>query len=102
MPVASEGPLAAEIVELPPLLASVTVLPETGLLWASRSVTVIVAVLVALAVTEVGLALTVELFGLAAVAQADCAKYERAIPATPNRTNRRRKIELLLADKAAS
>src|SRR5437667_298288 len=67
-PLASEGPLAAEIVELPPLLDSVTVLPLARLLFASFSVTVIVENVEPLATTEVGLALTVALVALAAAA----------------------------------
>ena len=63
-PFVSEGPLAAEIVELPPFLASVTVLPLTRLLFESLSVTVIVDVVDPSATTEVGLALTVELVAL--------------------------------------
>ena len=59
-PLASELPLAAERVELPPLLASVTVLPWTGLPLASLSVMVIVEEALPLAATAVGLALTVD------------------------------------------
>ena len=59
-PAALEGPLAAEIVELPIPCARDTVLPLTGLLFASLSVTVIVEVDVPSAVTEVGLAATVD------------------------------------------
>jgi hypothetical protein len=64
-PLAVEVPLAAEIVELPPLFASVTVLPLTKLLLASLSVTVMVEVVEPSATTDVGLALTVELAALA-------------------------------------
>src|SRR5580704_16529850 len=59
-PAALDGPLAAEITELPVFLASVTVLPLTGLLFASFSVTVIVEVVTPSATTDVGLALTVD------------------------------------------
>jgi len=60
-PLTFDGPLAAEMMELPPFLASVTVLPLTRLLFASLSVTVMVEVVEPSATTEVGLALTVEL-----------------------------------------
>ena len=66
-PLALEGPLAAEIVELPVPCDRVTVLPLAGLPFASRSVTVMVEVVKPSAVTEVGLALTVELLALAGV-----------------------------------
>ena len=64
-PLAFEGPLAAEIVELPVPCERVTVLPLTGWLFASIRVTVIVEVVEPSAVTEVGLALTVDLVALA-------------------------------------
>jgi hypothetical protein len=59
-PLELDAPLAAEIVELPLPAASVTVLPLTGLLPASSSVTVIVEVVEPSAATDVGLALTVD------------------------------------------
>ena len=59
-PAALEGPLAAEIVELPVPCARVAALPLTGLLFASLSVTVIVEVVAPSAVTDVGLAVTVD------------------------------------------
>lgn len=59
-PLAFEAPLAAEIVELPVPCDRVTVLPLTGLLFASSSVTVMVEVVEPSATTEVGLALAVE------------------------------------------
>ena len=59
-PLGLEGPLAAEIVELPDPCASVTVFPLTGLSLTSLRVTVIVEVVEPSATTEVGLALTVE------------------------------------------
>ena len=56
-----EDPEAADIVSFPLLLeASVTVLPETGLPWASFKVTVIVEVVEPSAVTEAGEAPTVD------------------------------------------
>jgi hypothetical protein len=55
------------IVEEPEPAASETDLPETGLPFVSFSVTVIVEVLVPFAVTEPGLALTVDLEALAVV-----------------------------------
>ncbi len=58
-PLALEGPLAAEMMELPPLGLNVTVSPATGVSVASSNVTVIVDV-VPSAVTVVGLAVTVE------------------------------------------
>src|SRR6185369_13571812 len=64
-PLAFERPLAAEIVELPAPCDRVTVLPLTGWLFASLRVTVIVEVVEPSAVTEVGLALTVDLVALA-------------------------------------
>jgi hypothetical protein len=67
-PLALDGPLAAEITELPLPCASVTVFPLTGLLFASSSVTVIVEVVVPFAVTDVGLALTVDVVPLTAPA----------------------------------
>lgn len=66
MPLMSEVPLAAEMVELPPLFARVTVLPETARFAPSLSVTVIVEVLTPLAKTVVGLAVTVEFAALIA------------------------------------
>ena len=60
-PLTLEGPLAAEMIELLLFFASVTVLPLTGLLFPSLSVTVMVEVVEPSAATEVGLALTVEL-----------------------------------------
>jgi hypothetical protein len=64
-----EGPEAGEIVSVAPRLeASVTVLPETGLLLASLSVTVIVEVVEPSAVTELGEAPTVEALALTAPA----------------------------------
>src|SRR5581483_2161479 len=59
-PLLSEAPLAAEIVELPPLLPRATVLPETGLLFASSKVTVTVDAATPLAVTEAGLEMTLD------------------------------------------
>ena len=59
-PLALDAPLAAEIVELPLPALSVTVLPLTGLLFASLRVTVMVEDVDPSATTEVGLALTVE------------------------------------------
>ena len=60
-PEASEGPEAAEIVSVAPRLeASITVLPGTGWLLASLSVTVTVEVVLPSAVTEDGEAETVE------------------------------------------
>ena len=63
-PLAFDEPLAAEMVELPAPCARVTVLPLTGLLCASLIVTVIVEIVAPLAVTEVGLAVTVELLAV--------------------------------------
>src|SRR5688572_7396223 len=60
-PLALEGPLGAEMFELPARAASDTVLPDTGLLAASRIVTVTVDVENPSAGTDVGLAVTVEL-----------------------------------------
>jgi hypothetical protein len=75
MPLASDVPLAAEMVdEVPALLESVTVCPEMGKPNASSSVTVMVEVLEPFASTVVGLAVTVELVALivtASVALAD-------------------------------
>jgi hypothetical protein len=65
-PVALDEPLAAEIVELPLPAVSVTVLPLTGLLFASIRVTVIVEVVVPSAITDVGFALTVDTNALTA------------------------------------
>ena len=55
-----EIPEAAEMLDEPDPAASVTVLPLTGLLFASFKVTVIVEVEVPSAVTLVGLAVTVD------------------------------------------
>ena len=63
-PLELEGPLAAEMVELPDPCASVTVFPLTGLSFTSFRVTVIVEVVEPSATTEVGLALTVEWLAL--------------------------------------
>jgi hypothetical protein len=63
-PFESDGPLAAEIVELPAPWASVTVLPVTGLLFASNRVTVIVEVVEPSAITEAGLGFTVDVEAL--------------------------------------
>jgi len=60
-----DGPLAAEIVELPLPADKVTVLPLKRLLLPSFSVTVMVEVVEPLAATDAGLALTVELVALA-------------------------------------
>ena len=60
-PPASDGPLAAEIVEWPAPCASATVLPATGLLLPSLTVTVIVEVVLPSATTNDGDALTLEL-----------------------------------------
>ena len=59
-PLALEGPDALEIVELPPAWPRVTVLPATGLLLRSFSVTVTVEVATPLSRTLVGLAETVD------------------------------------------
>jgi hypothetical protein len=60
-PVELEVPEAAEIVSVAPRLeASVTVLPDTGLLWASFNVTVIVEVLTPSAATDEGEGATVD------------------------------------------
>jgi hypothetical protein len=59
-PLVPEEPLAAEIVELPPLFAKVTVIPETGLPLASLRVTVIVVLVTASAAKDVALVLTVD------------------------------------------
>jgi len=56
------------IVELPVPAVRDTVLPLTGLLFASSNVTVIADVLELSAVTDVGLAVTVDLLGLTAPA----------------------------------
>ena len=64
-PLAFEGPLAGEIVELPAPCDRVTVLPLTGWLFVSIRVIVIVEVVAPSAATEVGLALTVDLDALA-------------------------------------
>src|SRR5205809_3825090 len=63
-PFASDGPLAAEMIDEPPLFASVTVLPLTGLLLEFLSVTVMVDDVLPSAVTDAGLAATVGRFGL--------------------------------------
>ena len=67
-PLALDAPLAAEMVELPVPCDRLTVLPLTGLLFASSKVTVMVEVVEPSAVTEVGLALTVDLLPLTAPA----------------------------------
>ncbi len=67
-PLALEAPLAAEIVELPLPAVSVTVLPLTGLLFTSLSVTVIVEVVEPSATTDAGLAFTVDAAALTAPA----------------------------------
>jgi hypothetical protein len=59
-PLALDAPLAAEMVELPLPAVSVTVFPDTGLLFASFKVTVIVEVVEPSATTEVGDATTVD------------------------------------------
>jgi hypothetical protein len=59
-PLALVVPLTVEMVELPVPCDKVTVFPLTGLLCASWSVTVMVEVVEPSAVTEVGLALTVD------------------------------------------
>src|SRR5205814_1094674 len=63
-PLALEDPLAAEIVELPLPAVSETVLPLTGLLFASLSVAVMVEVVAPSAATEAGLALRVDVLAL--------------------------------------
>src|ERR1019366_10326151 len=67
-PVELEGPLAAEIVELPAAWANVTILPLTGLRFASSRVTVIVEVVAPSATTEAGLEFTVDVDALAPAA----------------------------------
>jgi hypothetical protein len=64
-PLLLEGPLAAEILELPPVAARDTVSPTTGLLLTSNSVMVIVEAVAPSAGTDVGLAVTVEFVALA-------------------------------------
>jgi len=59
-PLVLEAPLAAEIIELPVPAARVTVLPLTGLLLPSLSVTVIVEAVEPSATTDAGLAATVD------------------------------------------
>ena len=70
-PEASLAPEAALIVGVPgpEVLASVTVLPETGLLLASFNVTVIVEVVAPSAVTEAGAAATVDCAAVTAPAE---------------------------------
>ena len=63
-PFASETPLGAEIVELPPPAVKETVLPLTGLLFASFKVTVMVEVVESSAGTEMGLAATADVLAL--------------------------------------
>ncbi|MCX5875356.1 MAG: hypothetical protein NT087_03470 [Deltaproteobacteria bacterium] len=63
-PLAFDVPLAGEMVELPDPAVSDTVLPETGLPKLSFKVTVTVEVVVPSAVTDVGLAVTVEAVAL--------------------------------------
>ena len=65
-PFAFVVPLTVVIVELPVPAVRDTVLPLTGLLFASSNVTVIADVLELSAVTDVGLAVTVDLLGLTA------------------------------------
>jgi len=60
MPLAFDGPLAAEMVELPVPCDRVTVFPLTGRLLASLRVTVMVEGVAPSAVTEIGFALTVD------------------------------------------
>ena len=68
-PLAFELPLAAEIVDVELLSDNVTVLPATGLLFASFSVTVTVEVVVPSAVTLMdGAEVTVEVDALTAPA----------------------------------
>ena len=68
-PLASELPLAAEIVDVVLSSVNTTVLPETGLLFASFSVTVTVEVVVPSAVTLMdGAEVTVEVVALTAPA----------------------------------
>ena len=59
-PLASDEPLAPEMTERPAPWPSVTVLPDTGLPLASLRVTVTVEVVDPSAVTELGLAETVD------------------------------------------
>src|SRR5579862_4972838 len=63
-PLPFEGPLAAEMLELPWFGDSVTVLPLTGFPPASRSVTVTVEVAIPSASTALGFAVTVETVAL--------------------------------------
>jgi hypothetical protein len=65
-PLALEGPLAAEMIELSDPLLNVTVLPDTGLPAPSFKVTVMVDVAMPFARTGV-VAVTVESVGLIAV-----------------------------------
>ena len=66
-PLELEDPEAEEIESVPPRLElNVTVLPETGFALASLRVTVTVEVVDPLAVTDEGLAATVETVGLTA------------------------------------
>ena len=67
-PLAFEGPLAAEMVELPVPWVNVTALPLAGLLFASSKVTVMFEVAEPSAAIDAGLALTVDLAALAAPA----------------------------------
>ena len=71
-------PETVVIVEEPPDLASVTVLPATGFDCASRSVTVIVELVEPSAVTEAGAALTVD----CAAVTAPAVKLTDAVCAT--------------------
>ena len=57
-------PVTVVMAELPPLLASVTVLPLTALLFASLRVTVMVEVESPSAICDVGLATTVDALAL--------------------------------------
>ena len=70
-PLLLEGPLAAEIVELPLAAARDTVSPTTGLLLPSKSVTVIVEAVAPSAGTDVGLAVTVEFVALVTAVDVD-------------------------------
>ena len=63
-PLEFDGPLAAEIVELPLPALNVTVFPLTPRLDASRSVIVMVDVVTSSATMEAGLELTVEVVAL--------------------------------------
>src|SRR5438477_788768 len=85
-PLASVAALAGEIVELPGPCASVTVLPLTGLSFTSLCVIVIVDVQVPFAITDVGLALTMECAALTAPAVAltdGCGVIGWALPLLP-------------------